>query len=298
MRPSASLRCFDRNRFVRMGNVSRFRRADVHALGTIAHGASRSSPQDLLHQSGMSQAMITNGFRFMASRPRPIPITDRAAARRLGVSARMVRLWVHTGAWPLPRSVVGGSWLFDVSDLERWLERGVWPAGVRFRVNPLRGVNLARSGRVHVARDPEGRAVSCLVVSSSAWIGPAMSPPSRSWGFAGLGGPAPRSWGWGSSMSLAFARSSRPGPWVGAPTWTLFIIGVTRVDWRSSIGRSASLWSNSPHVAARRAWFGDGTGRLGAERPGAGSPTAVRCRGSGPTPSTPDLPVTPWYRGR
>ncbi len=110
--------------------------------------------------------MITYSFRFMASRPRPILITDRAAARWLGVSGRMVRLWVHTGAWPLPCSVLGGSWLFDASDVERWLRSGVWPAGVRFRGSALQGVNLARSGRGHGARDPGGRgAVSCSALS-------------------------------------------------------------------------------------------------------------------------------------
>ncbi len=85
--------------------------------------------------------MITNGSRCMVSRPRPILITDRDVAHRLGVSTRMVRLWVHTGAWPLPRSVRDGAWLFDITDVERWLKRGVWPDGVRFSLP--RGMNPA-----------------------------------------------------------------------------------------------------------------------------------------------------------
>ena len=46
--------------------------------------------------------MIANSFRFTQSRPRTSLVTDRAVAHRLQVSARMVRLWVDTGAWPLP----------------------------------------------------------------------------------------------------------------------------------------------------------------------------------------------------
>ena len=73
--------------------------------------------------------MIANSYRLMRSRPRASLVTDSALAQRLQVSARMVRLWVDTGAWPLPRCARRTSFLFETSDVEQWVETGVWPAG-------------------------------------------------------------------------------------------------------------------------------------------------------------------------
>ena len=63
--------------------------------------------------------MKTNEFRLRGIEPRMSLLTDRALAVGLRVSTGMVRLWVATGAWPLPRGVRGTSWLFDRSDVER-----------------------------------------------------------------------------------------------------------------------------------------------------------------------------------
>jgi hypothetical protein len=110
--------------------------------------------------------MVTNGYRFMAGRRRPILISDRAAARWLGVSAQMVHLWVHTGAWPLPRNVRSGSWLFEISDVELWIKRGVWPADVHFRFGSPRHSALIRSACHHEMRHRRRReSVPCLAVS-------------------------------------------------------------------------------------------------------------------------------------
>jgi hypothetical protein len=78
--------------------------------------------------------MIANSFRLTDFLPRSTLMTDCALARRLQVSTRMVRLWVDTGAWPLPCHVRRKSFLFRISDVERWLQTGVWPAGARFRL--------------------------------------------------------------------------------------------------------------------------------------------------------------------
>ena len=77
--------------------------------------------------------MIANSSRLVERRPRTSLVTDRAVARRLRVSMRIVRLWIATGAWPLPRGARGTSFLFESSDVERWLQTGIWPTGARFR---------------------------------------------------------------------------------------------------------------------------------------------------------------------
>ena len=56
----------------------------------------------------------------------------------IGVPLRMIRLWIDTGAWPLPCSVCGGKLLFKQSDVESWLVTGAWPTGVHFRKGPRR----------------------------------------------------------------------------------------------------------------------------------------------------------------
>ena len=76
--------------------------------------------------------MTTDRNRIMESRQRASLVTDCVLAQRLQVSARMVRLWVHAGAWPLPRCARRASFLFECSDVEQWVKTGVWPAGARF----------------------------------------------------------------------------------------------------------------------------------------------------------------------
>ena len=58
--------------------------------------------------------MTANRNRIMGSRQRASLVTDCALAQRLQVSARMVRLWVDTGAWPLPRCARRASFLFEI----------------------------------------------------------------------------------------------------------------------------------------------------------------------------------------
>src|SRR5690348_8373697 len=64
---------------------------------------------------------------------RPQLMSDRSAAQICGVSVRMVRMWVETGAWPLPEAVRAMTLYFMMSDLECWLESGTWPDHVHFR---------------------------------------------------------------------------------------------------------------------------------------------------------------------
>jgi hypothetical protein len=66
-------------------------------------------------------------------RPSTIPV-----AEIIGVPLWMIRLWIDTGAWPLPHSVRGGTLLFDLSEVECWLRTGAWPTGVHFRKRPRR----------------------------------------------------------------------------------------------------------------------------------------------------------------
>jgi predicted DNA-binding transcriptional regulator AlpA len=59
-------------------------------------------------------------------------VTHQAAAHACKVSPRMVRAWVATGAWPLPQTVGGMSFYFDLSDVDAWLKTGAWPTTSRF----------------------------------------------------------------------------------------------------------------------------------------------------------------------
>ena len=79
--------------------------------------------------------MTANRNRIMRSPQRASLVTDSALAQRLKVSARMVRLWVDTGAWPLPRRARRESFLFESSEVEQWVKTGVWPAGTPFHSN-------------------------------------------------------------------------------------------------------------------------------------------------------------------
>jgi hypothetical protein len=87
-----------------------------------------------------------NSFEWMAvdaaevgtgDDPRPAAIS---VAEIIGVPLWMIRLWIDTGAWPLPRSVRGSTLLFDLSEVECWLRTGAWPPGVHFRKRPRRPV--------------------------------------------------------------------------------------------------------------------------------------------------------------
>jgi hypothetical protein len=66
------------------------------------------------------------------------PLAAIPLAERLGVPVRMIRLWIGTGAWPLPHSVRDGTPCFEPSDVERWLRTGAGPPGVHFRGRPWR----------------------------------------------------------------------------------------------------------------------------------------------------------------
>jgi hypothetical protein len=46
-------------------------------------------------------------------------LPDWAIATSMRVSARMIRLWIDTGAWPLPRAVVATTLYFQSLDVER-----------------------------------------------------------------------------------------------------------------------------------------------------------------------------------
>jgi hypothetical protein len=80
-------------------------------------------------------------------------------AEKLGVPVRMIRLWIGTGAWPLPRSVCHGTSCFKLSDVECWLLTGAWPTGVHFRGrhHPPAGRRAhLRADRPPVLAPPEG----------------------------------------------------------------------------------------------------------------------------------------------
>jgi hypothetical protein len=66
------------------------------------------------------------------SRVSPDLVPDRVIARNLGVSERLIRLWIETGAWPLPRAVGATTLYFNGIDVDCWTRTGTWPAGVRF----------------------------------------------------------------------------------------------------------------------------------------------------------------------
>jgi hypothetical protein len=86
--------------------------------------------------------------------PAAIPLVEK-----LGVPVRMIRLWIGTGAWPLPRSVCHGTSCFKLSDVECWLLTGAWPTGVHFRGRhcPPAGRRAhLRAERPPVLAPPEG----------------------------------------------------------------------------------------------------------------------------------------------
>ena len=58
--------------------------------------------------------MIASSDRLMGSRPRASLVTDSRPGPEAPGRARMVRLWVDTGAWPLPRCARRTSFLFEI----------------------------------------------------------------------------------------------------------------------------------------------------------------------------------------
>jgi hypothetical protein len=88
------------------------------------------------HCRSVSPVANRSPARMGCHRMRACPIglvTDRAAARISGVSREMLRLWIETGAWPLPRAILATTLYFMRSDVEGWLRTGIWPAEARFR---------------------------------------------------------------------------------------------------------------------------------------------------------------------
>lgn len=70
-------------------------------------------------------------------------ISDQELATAFRIGQHTIRLWVHTGLWPLPRLACGTSVFFRVSDVRCWVRTGVWPYGGVFR-RPPRGRDMQR----------------------------------------------------------------------------------------------------------------------------------------------------------
>lgn len=68
--------------------------------------------------------------------PRTELVSHRELARLCGVSARTVRAWIETGAWPLPECTCRSLLYFCRADAEHWILTGRWPEGSRFRTLP------------------------------------------------------------------------------------------------------------------------------------------------------------------
>ena len=66
-------------------------------------------------------------------------VTDWAAARMCWVDLGMIRLWVQTGAWPMPRRGGHSPRTFSLAEVECWLATGAWPAGAQFHAPPGNG---------------------------------------------------------------------------------------------------------------------------------------------------------------
>lgn len=79
-------------------------------------------------------------------------VTVRTAATLSRVSQGMLRLWVETGAWPLPRAIRATTLYFARSDVEGWLRSGTWPDEARFQTRLPGG--QVKEGQVH---DERGR---------------------------------------------------------------------------------------------------------------------------------------------
>lgn len=83
--------------------------------------------------------MITNQLQRRRARctapgswSSPELVPDRVIASNLGISERLIRLWIATGAWPLPRAVGQTTLYFNGIDVDCWVRTGTWPEGARF----------------------------------------------------------------------------------------------------------------------------------------------------------------------
>jgi hypothetical protein len=83
--------------------------------------------------------MITNELQLRrvrrtatVSRVSPDLVPHRVIASNLGVSVRLIRLWIDSGAWPLPRAVGATNLYFNGIEVDCWTRTGTWPDGVRF----------------------------------------------------------------------------------------------------------------------------------------------------------------------
>jgi hypothetical protein len=104
--------------------------------GTIVFGAGRP-----IHRTTRALVRRVRGdLLFRRSHQPAVPSTERSdrvsertAAKMCGVGVGMIRLWVVTGAWPIPRRGGAAPATFGRSEVEGWLARGIWPAGSTFR---------------------------------------------------------------------------------------------------------------------------------------------------------------------
>jgi hypothetical protein len=103
--------------------------------GTIVSGPLRDSPR-----GAATAARRASNFAEPALRRSPDlaalrsdRITERIAAGMCSVGVGMIRLWVDTGAWPMPHCGCAAPPTFSLSEVKGWLATGTWPAGAHFR---------------------------------------------------------------------------------------------------------------------------------------------------------------------
>lgn len=87
----------------------------LEAANQLAATFARSSPEDAVHGDLMERVTIID------------------AARMCAVRMETVHHWVITGLWPLPCAVCRRTYLFERSDVKRWLASGAWPDDAHFR---------------------------------------------------------------------------------------------------------------------------------------------------------------------
>jgi hypothetical protein len=104
--------------------------------GTIVSGApcailpaTRALPRDVRVISPDRRTRATPDLAALRSDR----VTERVAARMCGVGVGMIRLWVDTGAWPMPHRGGEAPPTFRLSEVKGWLATGTWPAVAHFR---------------------------------------------------------------------------------------------------------------------------------------------------------------------
>jgi hypothetical protein len=109
--------------------------------GTVVFGADSPIPGTEQRSDPGTRADHTDR---RSRRPMALPatppdrVTDGAAAEMCWVDPGMIRLWVETGAWPMPRQGGESPGTFAFSEVEGWLATGAWPAGAHFHAPPGR----------------------------------------------------------------------------------------------------------------------------------------------------------------